>query len=88
MSVAFQVAGERGKTLAQFGNDGTERVEFGAESFVTKLEFAVPVEQTSAGFNQPGDLIRRESVADREGTAESFDLVNDQFHSIRPSISN
>ncbi len=79
-SVAVEVAGERSEALPQFGNDGTECVEFRSESFVANLEFAVPVEQAGAGFDQPGDLVRGESVADREGTAEPFDLVLGQFH--------
>ena len=79
-SVAVQVAGERGEALAQFGNDGTERVEFGAEPFVSDLKLAAPVDHGSAGFDQSGDLIGGESVADREGTAEPFDLVLGQFH--------
>lgn len=42
-SVRVEVAGEDGESLAKFGDDGTERVEFIAESIISGFEFTVTI---------------------------------------------
>ena len=65
-SAVVQVAGERGKSVAKFSYDRSKGVEFSAETFVALLKLAIALELAVACFDEAGDLIERESIADRE----------------------
>ena len=78
-----QVACERGQSLAEFSDDGSERVEFCSEVFVSLGEVAVACEQGGAGGDEPGDLVGGKAVADGEGPAESFEFIVGELHPIQ-----